>query len=599
MIRAHLRGRMKKINEWIVLGLAAFSLFPNLVNSHDKQKMQMVTDLEIIKQAFDIYYAPREWKEHYHQWKLDGEFEKGKDQILCSSSLSLQQFQQIVKDFVASTQDYHVKAVFLSTSRATLPFGVKKVEGKYYIHWIDRNKLSTEVYNVNIGDEVLEFDGMSIESAIQKIKMQAGPRGNEETDQSLAELNLTFRLGKFGDEVPKGSCVVKMCSAQGQMRAYQLKWDYRAEQILSPWDILLNQSPLVEWMQNWLSPNLPLGQTLMLSPLSEIGGHQIDGPNQIRGLGAHYSYVPRLGQRIWVSDQTPFYAYIYRNEQKKRIGYIRIPHYQMNEQQDFKAFAEIIQLFESQTDALVIDQLNNPGGYVRTQYALTSMLTNYPLVTPRHRIMITQKDVAIALAMLDILNAVHSNQEAQILFQEVDRQETYQTVLFLRHYYQFIIDEWNAGHLLTDPIHIEGIDYINPHPECNYTKPIVILINELDFSGGDFFPAIMQDNRRAVLFGTRTAGAGGFVMPLSFPNRHGIQCIYYTASIAERMDQKIIESIAVQPDVEYRLTEEDLRQQYRSYKAAVNRVVMELLKNEPINKAPQLEELEEEIKEQL
>ena len=42
-----------------------------------------------------------------------------------------------------------------------------------------------------------------------------------------------------------------------------------------------------------------------------------------------------------------------------------------------------------------------------------------------------------------------------------------------------------------------------------YTKPLMVMVDEFSASGADMFPAIIQDNHRGPIFGTRTMGAGG------------------------------------------------------------------------------------------
>ena len=44
-----------------------------------------------------------------------------------------------------------------------------------------------------------------------------------------------------------------------------------------------------------------------------------------------------------------------------------------------------------------------------------------------------------------------------------------------------------------------------------YRKPLIVLVDEFSISAGDIFPAMLQDNRRGPLVGTRTNGAGGSV----------------------------------------------------------------------------------------
>ena len=90
-------------------------------------------------------------------------------------------------------------------------------------------------------------------------------------------------------------------------------------------------------------------------------------------------------------------------------------------------------------------------------------------------------------------------------------------------------------------------------------------------------PAILQDNKRAKLFGSQTAGAGGYVHTFEFPNCHGIAKCSYTASIAERINLRKIENLGVTPDIEYQITAEDLQKGYQGYVDAVNQAVQTLL----------------------
>ena len=112
----------------------------------------------------------------------------------------------------------------------------------------------------------------------------------------------------------------------------------------------------------------------------------------------------------------------------------------------------------------------------------------------------------------------------------------------------------------SNPVYLEGLAEILP-AKNHYTKKIVVLINELTFSAGEFLAAILQDNNRATLFGVRTAGAGGCAKRYTLPSfaQFGIDYGTLTWTIAWRTNGQPIENIGVHPDVKYSLTAEDIR----------------------------------------
>ena len=232
---------------------------------------------------------------------------------------------------------------------------------------------------------------------------------------------------------------------------------------------------------------------------------------------------------------------------------------------------------EEHTDKLVIDQLNNPGGSVFYLYALASNLSDQALETPKHKMSITPTQVASCAALSGILNAIRSDSDAIKLIGEriSGFPVSLQFINFYKGYCELFLEEWKKGKTMSKPHWIAGVDKINPNI-THYTKPILVLINELDFSGGDFFPTIMQDNKRATIMGVRTAGAGGYVLGYSFPNLLGISNFRVTESLAYRVDQNPIENLGVSPDIEAKLTVNDLQNNYVDYVKKVKEAVRNL-----------------------
>lgn len=596
---------MQQMIKKILFAFCSLSVILNCLHAstlEDRKKSQMIQDLEVIKHHFEVAYAPAEWKKEYAGWEINEAFEQSKNQILALPAITTKQFQQIVRDFVKSMKDYHVDVLFFSTEEASLPFSVKGIQGKYFVDWVDPIRLSASCYGIRPGDELLEFDERPIEEVIKDLIEESGKGSNLNTDQALAAMKLTMRAGMAGDRVPQGPVLVTTRSVKtGKIITQQIRWSYTPEHIKNPLDFLQHLDCISAFLPGMKEnqPKIEIPKILMANPLHQAFAQKYterDG-----GLGSRKSFLPMLGKALWSiddmssEDRTSWHAYIYRHPQGHNIGYIRIPHYVGN-LEDIKDFGNILNMMEEHTEALVIDQLHNFGGFVHMQYALAAMLTNQPLKAPYHRIKITQKEVLEAYQTLEFIKIIElildgtgsmDSSDPEDKDKEYETQEDadaeealqYQEILFIKAYCELILEEWNKGHTLTCPTPILGVDRINPNPQVHYSKPILMLIDEMDFSGGDFMPAIMQDNDRAVLFGTRTAGAGGYVFGFQFPNTHGIAKCYYTASIAERASLQKIENLGVTPDIEYQITLEDVQGGYQGYIDAVNQALQTLLEH--------------------
>lgn len=555
---------------------------------------QMIHFLEGFRSYFESMYAPIEWKQESLGWDLDFEFENAKEDVF-TNNLNMIDFRKVIKHIADSTHDWHVGVSFYSTEAAFLPFEVKKVSDKYYITY-----LASESTGLKLGDEIVSFGDRSIVEAIDEIKLANLYNRKTEREQSKAEVFLTLRLGVRGDEVPKGSIKIGVIHrGESEEKVYALTWYYFSELIKKDTDLSLMTKDLT--FGNDFSPRDmtdPLFKQIQeREEFVRIYGGEKEFEHKMRfsiqehhnpnALGTRKSFLPDLGNKIWASEayfpwETDgyFHAYIYKNARGKKIGTIRIADYSpTNLKEAVAEFQSLIDRMESRTDALIIDQLNNPGGYAEYAFGLLSMLTSHALEMPKDRVKITAEDVIYAHQFLRKYKKIDSNYTATGML-GTDFYGIHVNLDLVKRmcaYYQFLIDQWEMGKNLTDPIPYLCIDKLQPHPQHRYTKPILFLINGLSMSCGDFVPAILQDNKRAHLFGSVTGGAGGSVISFKVPNKYGIATVRMTNSISERPSLEKIENRGVQPDTAYVLTEKDILFNYIDKMDAINAAVDSLI----------------------
>jgi hypothetical protein len=390
------------------------------------------------------------------------------------------------------------------------------------------------------------------------------------TDLALATMYLTKRVGALGHEVPRGEVKLKVLKKEsGKTDSYTTEWDYHEEKIGDPFVHRMAKNLFSKAQcrkdfhhKSYLCPHYVRLQECM--PKSD---------RSLNYFGAREGCLPPFGEIIWESSpENTFQAYLFRLPQGDVAGYVRIPTYGVDDEEEAVAdFEEVIAKMEAEASVLVIDQMNNPGGNLFYLYALATRLTPYPLYVPTERIMLTQEQVAIALDDIDQLEDIPDDQTARERLGESIRgiYVTQKITDGMLDYAQQIVSQWNRGKRFTDALHMYGFESIEPHPTFRYTKPILLIINYMDFSSADFFAAIMQDNQRATLIGTRTAGAGGYVEKMSVTNLTGIRDIGVTGSFAERTNGMPIENLGVEPDILYEFTVSDLQNQYTDFKTKV------------------------------
>ena len=561
--------------------LLAFILPLTLLAASPKQRM--LDELSFVKGVFEVKYAPLEWKRQYAGFNLDREIGEAICKVDEMAQPDTKEYHHILKKFFNATKDYHVGVHFYATEEASLPFLVRGAKGRFFVVYIDRTCLPYSKFPFSIGDEILSFDNRPVGEVIDEIKRLELGDNTPQTDQIIAEMMLTNRRAENGDCVPSG-CVEIVGQRKGasKSQAVNLQWCYYPERIRG-------FDPTVRCKPNFAKWRMNPRETVKTEKFFERmmiysgwnGSHVGCSLAENKfALGARSSFIPRLGKKVWSAPKDSIFdAYSFRAG-NHLVGYIRIPHY-MGDEEEMVEFCKTMKILQCNTDALVIDQVNNPGGSIFYLYSLVAALTekNAEVSAPKHRLMLTQEEVYMAISILDALEGVKELKEAKEAIGETlgGYPVSMETVQLMRQFCDFVLDQWSRGEIFTEPTHLFGVDKIRQHPDGVYTKPILLLTNSLDFSAGDFFPAMLQDAGRATILGTRTAGAGGYVVSTAYPNETGVASFNLTGSIAERIDKQPIENLGVKPDIEYELTAFDFQNNYAEYVDKIIETVLSII----------------------
>ncbi|MEK7356472.1 MAG: protease-like activity factor CPAF, partial [Bdellovibrionota bacterium] len=418
----------------------------------------VVTELHAMKSVYGAQYAPAAWKKQYSGYDIDAELKKAIATVQSKPNFSIQDSRQVFGDFVYAMKDYHVSIQFQSTERAELPLKVKGAQDRFFLVEIDRTRLSATAFPFNPGDEIVTFDGRPVLDVVKEIQQQS-VANVDVTDRAIAEMRLFRRSGAGGFKVPKGPLTLGLVrKGETVVREVQLLWGYTPEKVAP-------RGPFFD--ANIFAAALAKSKVNLLDPKMSVTIAGLDAAPQAGAfdLGVRKSFIPDLGTKEWESDATSeFYAYTFKTAEGKRVGYVRIANYTPNDAaKAVKDMAAILQKFQAETDSMVIDQVNNPGGSVFYLYALASLMTDQPLKTPRHRMTITQADVLDSLSTIAEIEKIKTEDDVSKAIPSGEMggyPVSLEFLKFMKSYAQFIVDEWTAGHRLSEPYWIAGGDRI-------------------------------------------------------------------------------------------------------------------------------------------
>jgi len=608
-----LKTNFARLSLFYLLGFASQFSFSASIQE------QMIQDLDVVNYHMSIKYAPKEWKKEHLGWSLEQAYENAKLRIIQENPSTPLEYQKILSQFLSSTRDYHVNISYYATAWSFFPLKVKKVGQSYYIGGLDTsiaftkdelqfNDLSTQelikiakkVAQFAIGDEIIKIDGRSIQEVIEELIDTNLYGDRTHTGYETAVRNLFFRKASMGHFTPKAQFKITVKNQlTNELVTYEMSWIHAPEMIpnhlLKDPDLTLKRKAKPAKLKNSRVIEHVLAKDFSVARVRELSSFslqcllndlQIESaadknfPNRARDLRAK-GFLPALGYVVWESPKNKsLYAYLYQHPSTKQlIGYIYLPTFGKSGEEAGEYLNEImdvIQVFNQRATGLVFDITDNTGGDVLFMYGLLSVLTDTPLQLPVQQEILVQEDIQKKAFLYEFFKNLAP-------FSDTDTGEnlsgypvTNTTIEQIKEYSSTLLRLWEEGETFTPPLHLFGINEIEPHPYvCLVNKPIIVLVNSCSLSCGDYFPAILQDNQKALIFGEKTGGAGGYVNTHSHTSRFGVQAYSLTGSITYRLDGTPLENLGVTPDKPCSITLSDIRNDYVNY---INQVNLEMKK---------------------
>ncbi len=539
------------------------------------KRREALDDFAQIESTMRAAYGPLERKEQRYGFSFDSavrktqrELKRGKtDNELIGS----------IQRFLARFKDGHVSySVGINSDSSfgyRIPVIVQPFEDRYLVTAVDPTLGMAK--GIALGDELISFDDTHPNELVRDLSRYQGTP-NPATIRSFAARFITSRPWFYDEALlpdPGSNAVLVLARADGTR--------YTVE---------------VPWTQTSLLPKTPLRPPNAKAPVTQIDADAIANPWLAEGTVAE-AEINKLGAAApffltsaFVSTYKPvavrpsdknltdfgtvpcagggfacykLFSAIYEYQGKK-ILITRIPSYSSGETSnpgtanDAGYFQALFFEFRDQADVLVLDDTHNPGGEVVFGLRVYQSLLRAQGPTFGYRFNTDRKWLARFRAS-EVSLLANPDPAIQAIGKELQKRNDVIEAAYDKNAALTSVLPFGTFPAAIDPI------------EVGWTKPFVVLADELSFSGGDALPMLVKGSKQGVVFGARTGGLGGTVeLSATTTNTQGELRLTRGLFVATKadgayVDADFVEDNGVVPDVPYTLKVADYRSGYVPY----------------------------------
>ncbi|HKU44802.1 MAG TPA: S41 family peptidase, partial [Polyangiales bacterium] len=425
---------------------------------------------------------------------------------------------------------------------------------------------------VEHGDELVSIDGTPAEQAVAAYLDYAGfPRA--ETRRQFAASMLTYRPSwSPGSVVASGHSVLRLRKANGEEQDVELPWLEQATHPLTDTEAPRRDASM-----------LAESRTAARMLAGEFSGFSNRQPFYLTSqVEQAYEWTEQIAPsaaaltafnvQASVAAQLDYYARRYRFGGKTFL-LLRIHSYHLPDgvrPTDALNYLSALLLEQApRVDGLVLDQTHNGGGDIWLAELVAGLLSAKPVRALVEAVHADRRSLDTYLRVAEQLrSAAPFEQRAAWLEAAMNGARQ--------------IDAANsANQPLTAPIPLvfPPVTSFETNPN-HWTKPFIVLADELSASAADFLPLLVEANELGPVFGQRTAGAGADVeRVLTLTNAQldlyvprGLITVYDPSR--QYSDEDLVEDEGVTPTFEYTHDVDDFRAGYVPYVEAFSRQLL-------------------------